>query len=148
MYLETLTPFSPRRDPRSSEATLWTIWRAWEVKTRMGMLMWVEAQTWNTTCIPSHGRLWVNTHTVLLTLRFFQERSDLFLLVLFTFDDTHWDIWVCVSWKSFCNAHPPLHGLCIPLDTHHVQMSFFTPFHVVQTPFPSHSIPHPNHSFL
>ena len=41
------TPFSPRRDPRSSEATLWTIWRAWEVKTRMGILMRVEAQTWN-----------------------------------------------------------------------------------------------------
>ena len=77
MYLETLTPFSPRRDPRSS-ATLWTIWRAWEVKTRMGILMFVAAQTWNTTCIPSHDRLWVNTHTVLLTLILDQERSDLF----------------------------------------------------------------------
>ena len=52
-----------------------------------------------------------------------------------------------MSWRNFCNVHPPFHGLRIPLDTHHVQMIFFTPLHGVQTPFPSHSIPHPNHSF-
>ena len=62
----------------------------------MEILMFVAAQTWNTTCIPSHDRLWVNTHTVLLTLILDQERSDLFLWVLFMFDDTHWDIGLCV----------------------------------------------------
>ena len=61
------------------------------------------------------------------------QRSIFPMLYPLTLNDTHWDIWVCVSWKSFCNAHPPLHGLRIPLDTHHVQMIFFTPLHVVQT---------------
>ena len=31
---------------------------------------------------------------------------------------------VCVSWKSFCNAHPPCHGLRNPIHTVHVQMIF------------------------
>ena len=88
MHLETLPHFSLG----ATLSFVWSHsvnhWRAWEVKTRMGILMFVAAQTWNTTCIPSHDRLWVNTHTALLTLILDQERSDLFLLVLFTFDDT------------------------------------------------------------
>ena len=96
---------------------------------------------WNTTCIPSHDRLWVNTHTALLTLILDQERSDLFLLVLFTFDDTRWDIWVCVSWRSFCNAHPPFSWAA--------HSTLYRPrsdvvLHAIScrsNPFPTHSIP-------
>ena len=59
----------------------------------------------------------------------------------------YWVVCVCVSWKSFCNAHPPCHGLRNPIHTVHVQMIFFTPLHGVQTPFPPNFFRLPNHLF-
>ena len=102
--------------------------------------MFVAAQTWNTTCIPSHDRLWVNTHTTFLALILGQERSDLFLLVLFTFDDTLNSLVVCVlaiflqcsstlSWTAQSYSYRPR-----PDDL----------FHAIScrsNPFPTHSIP-------
>ena len=147
MYLETLTPFSPRRDPRSS-ATLWTIWRAWEVKTRMGILMFVAAQTWNTTCIPSHDRLWVSTHTTFLALSLGQVRSPLCLLVLFTFDDTHWtSLVVCVSGRNVSHAHPLFHGLRNPIHTVHVQMIFLHATAWRSNPIPTKLFQATDHTF-
>ena len=47
----------------------------------------VYSESWS--FMGQHTHRSANTH-------FGQVRSDLFLLVLFTFDDTRWDIWVCV----------------------------------------------------
>jgi len=95
-----------------------------------------------------HHSAWVSTHSTLLTHGFLQERSPL-CLPWFTHSHpmTHWTRWWCVSLRSFCNAQPPFHGLRIPLDTHHVQMSFFHAMSCRSNPFPTHSAPHPKHLF-
>jgi len=98
----------------------------------------VYSESWS--FLGQHTHSSSNTH-------FGQERSDLFLFVLFTFDDTRWDIWVCVSWRNVSHAHSLFHGLRNPLDTDHVRMSFFTPFHVVQPQFPPNFFRLPNHLF-
>ena len=145
MHLETLPHFS-------LGATLVRLkplcepFGASEVKTKMGMLMLVAAQTWNTTCIPSHDRLWVSTHTTFLTLSFGQERSDLFLLVLFTFDDTHWDIGVCVSWRSFIMF---IH-LFMDCAIHWIHITFrwsFSRHFMSFSTFPTHSVQATDHTF-
>ena len=40
---------------------------------------------------------------------------------------------MCVSWRNVSHVHSTFHGLRNPIHTVHVQMIFFTPFHVVQT---------------
>ena len=47
---------------------------------------------------------------------------------------------VCLG-KMYLMLIPPFHGLRRDDDADPVPMIFFTPCHVVQTPFPTHSIP-------
>jgi len=82
-----------------------------------------------------------NTH-------FDQVRSDLFFQCsTHSRWMTHWTRWWCVSLKSFCNAQPPFHGLCIQLDTDPVQMYFFHAMAWRSNTVPENSVPHPEHLF-
>jgi len=72
--------FERRRTPKLANVGC-VEWKWWAKRLR-----WWEAQIsssgWH------HHSTWVKTHTTLFTPMFFEERSHLFLLVLFTFDDT------------------------------------------------------------
>ena len=97
----------------------------------MGILMGVAAQTWNTTCIPSHDRLWVNTHPVLLTLSF-SKSAAIYFCLFFSRSMTHTEIVGGVCLWNVSHSHSTFHGLRRDDDVDHVQMIFFTPLRVVQ----------------